>query len=144
MLDGAPSPKIGKKRKGQTNADLLLCQRNKPLIPVEVETTTDNCEKKLQSLFSYFNETEYTGIQFGLLVITNLRNNDWENYREKIERMIIEQQKDIAIILIFKQKAQLGDDLLSNLRKRNMYYSWDIKTINYRIYKNRQEKNGTI
>lgn len=38
ILDGAPSPKTGKGRLGQKNADILLCRGDKPIIPVEVET----------------------------------------------------------------------------------------------------------
>jgi hypothetical protein len=32
------------------------------MIPVEVETTTDNYGKKLKSLSSYFDEADYKGV----------------------------------------------------------------------------------
>jgi hypothetical protein len=142
VLDGAPSPKIGKGRKKQTNADLLLCQQDIPLIPVEIETTTDNYEKKLQSLSSYFDEEEYKGIQFGLLVITNLRKDDWEKYHETIEQEAKKQNRCVAIVYISKQKAQLDVNSSNNLRKRNIYYPHDIVTIRYWIRKNSKEVVG--
>ena len=73
ILDGAPSPKRGKGRRGQKNADILLCKGDKHLIHVEVETLVSKYEEKLKSLFDYLNNTtEFNGAEFGLLFMTNL------------------------------------------------------------------------
>jgi hypothetical protein len=71
-----------------------------------------------------------------------LRNDDWEKYHERIEQEARKQNSSIAIVYISKLKAQLEDNLLTNLRKRNIYYSWDIVTIRYWIYKDSKEEEG--
>lgn len=70
VLDGAPSPNVGTGRKGQVNADLLLCCDNKIVIPVEVETGVDQYVKKLESLKLYKAACPDT-ISFGLLLMAN-------------------------------------------------------------------------
>ena len=42
IIDGVPSAKTGGGRKGQRNADILLCKGDKPFVVVEVETVFDS------------------------------------------------------------------------------------------------------
>lgn len=56
VFDGAPSPIVGMGRKGQINADLLLCREEQPIIVVEVESTIKDYEKKLEHLKRYLDE----------------------------------------------------------------------------------------
>ena len=62
VLDGAPSPFVGKGRKGQKNADILLCKGDKPFIVVEVETIVSKYLEKIDSIAAYMENTkDYDG-----------------------------------------------------------------------------------
>jgi len=138
ILDGAPSPIIGKGRDGQKNADILLCKADKPLIPVEVETQFHKYKEKLDSLLAYINNrNDFDGIDFGILFMTNLCNgptkykHNWDN----IKKVIKEEKKcNIVLVSVIKEKASLKDTVLDTLRKRNDYFSWDITSIDYWIH----------
>ncbi len=148
ILDGAPSPKIGKGRKGQTNADILLCKVDKPLIPVEVETNVLKYEKKLKSLFDYLdNNKNFEGIEFGLLVMLNLCSGDKNHQHnwESIKQIVQENGKsNIALVSIIKEKPELKDSVLNELRGRNNYFPWDIIQIDYWIFGANQQREGTL
>lgn len=149
ILDGAPSPKIGKGRKGQTNADILLCKGDKPFIPVDVETNVSKYDEKLRSLFDYLNnKNNFSGIEFGLLFMTNLcaGNTKYKHNWEKIKRRINKNQKNnIALVSIIKERAHLEKiSPLNVLRKRNGYFPWDIITVDYWIYSANQTKEGNL
>jgi len=134
ILDGAPSPLIGKGRKGQTNADILLCKGDRPFIAVDVETNVSKYGEKLTSLFTYLNnKDDFDGIEFGLLFMTNLCNGNTK-YRhnwEEIKQRVTENKNDnIALVSIIKERAQLEkESSLNVLRKRNEYFPWDIVTV---------------
>ncbi len=149
ILDGAPSPEIGKGRRGQTNADILLCKGDKPLIPVEVETNVANYCKKLESLFSYLennnNFSRFT--EFGLLFMTNLCTGrmSYQHNWEKIKRRVLKGRNAIALVSIIKEKAQLENNSeLNVLRNRNQYYPWDIVTVDYWIYTPNETREGNL
>ena len=137
VLDGAPSPFVGKGRKGQKNADILLCKGDKPFIVVEVETTVVKYLEKIDSIAAYLENTKnYDGIAFGLLVMLNYKNgadkykHNWHGAKE----YAINKGIPIAFVSIEKSKADLGDTVLDQLKKRNEYYPWETSNIDYWIY----------
>lgn len=149
ILDGAPSPIIGRGRKGQTNADILLCKGDKPFIPVDVETNVSKYDEKLSSLFAYLNnKNNFNGVEFGLLFMTNLCNGDtkYKHNWEKIKHRVIENKKtNIALVSIIKERAQLENNSpLNVLRMRNDYFPWDIITVDYWIYSANRTKEGNL
>ena len=137
VLDGAPSPFVGKGRKGQKNADILLCKGDKPFIVVEVETTVVKYLEKIDSIAAYLENTKnYDGIAFGLLVMLNYTNgadkykHNWHGAKE----YAINKGIPIAFVSIEKSKADLGDTVLDQLKKRNEYYPWETSSIDYWVY----------
>ena len=137
VLDGAPSPFVGKGRKGQKNADILLCKGDKPFIVVEVETIVSKYLEKIDSIAAYMDNTkDYAGIAFGLLVMLNYTNgadkykHNWHGAKE----YAINKGIPIAFVSIEKSKADLGDTVLDQLKKRNEYYPWETSNIDYWIY----------
>lgn len=150
ILDGAPSPKIGGSRKGQTNADILLCKGDRPYIAVEVETNISKYDKKLDSLFTYLNnKNDFDGIEFGLLFMTNLcaGNTKYKQNWEKIKQRVTKNgENDIALISIIKERAQLKeeDTSLNALRRRNDYFPWNIITVAYWIYSANRITEGIL
>lgn len=142
VLDGAPSPIIGSGRTGQRNADILFCKGDEPLIIVEVETVVDKYPKKLESILQYLHSSDYKGLQFGILIMTNLCSNNENKKRKKykhnwdeIKSMVQGKKDNIALISIEKQKIlQLGESILGKLKRRNEYSSWQIINIDYWVY----------
>jgi hypothetical protein len=137
VLDGAPSPFVGKGRKGQKNADILLCKGDKPFIVVEVETLVSKYLEKIDSIVSYIGNTEdYDGISFGLLVMLNYTNgeNKYKHNWHDAKEYAINKDIPIAFVSIKKRKVDLGDTVLGQLKKRNEYYPWEISSIDYWIY----------
>jgi hypothetical protein len=137
VLDGAPSPFVGKGRKGQKNADILLCKGDKPFIVVEVETIVSKYLEKIDSIAAYMENTkDYDGISFGLLVMLNYTNgadkykHNWHDAKE----YAMSKDIPIAFVSIEKSKADLGDTVLDQLKKRNEYYPWETSNIDYWIY----------
>ncbi len=135
ILDGAPSPYIGKGRSGQKNADLLLCKNQTPFISVEVETQVYKFTSKLNALYNY--KEVFQSIDFGMLYMTNLTTgnlkykHNWDDIKKEI------QNKKQSIALISAEKTKLvfrEDDKWSNLLKRNDYSKWEIVNIDYWIY----------
>ena len=137
VLDGAPSPFVGKGRKGQKKADILLCKGDKPFIVVEVETIVSKYLEKIDSIAAYMDNTkDYAGVAFGLLVMLNYTNgadkykHNWHDAKE----YAISKDIPIAFVSIEKRKADLGDTVLDKLKRRNEYYSWEISSIDYWVY----------
>ena len=137
VLDGAPSPFVGKGRKGQKNAEILLCTGDKPFIVVEVETTVSKDLEKIDSIAAYMENTkDYDGISFGLLVMLNYTNgadkykHNWHDAKE----YAMSKDIPIAFVSIEKSKADLGDTVLDQLKKRNEYYPWETSSIDYWVY----------
>jgi len=137
VLDGAPSPFVGKGRKGQKNADILLCKGDKPFIVVEVETIVSKYLEKIDSIAAYMENTkDYDEISFGLLVMLNYTNgtdkykHNWHDAKE----YAMSKDIPIAFVSIEKSKADLGDTVLDQLKKRNEYYPWETSNIDYWIY----------
>ena len=137
VLDGAPSPFVGKGRKGQKNADILLCKGDKPFIVVEVETIVSKYLEKIDSIAAYMENTkDYDGISFGLLVMLNYTNgtdkykHNWHDAKEYA------MSKDIPItfVSIEKRRADLGDTVFDRLKRRNEYYPWETSSIDYWVY----------
>ena len=111
VLDGAPSPFVGKGRKGQKNADILLCKGDKPFIVVEVETIVSKYLEKIDSIAAYMENTkDYDGFSFGLLVMLNYTNgadkykHNWHDAKE----YAMSKDIPIAFVSIEKSKADLG------------------------------------
>ena len=111
VLDGAPSPFVGKGRKGQKNADILLCKGDKPFIVVEVETIVSKYLEKIDSIAAYMENTkDYDEISFGLLVMLNYTNgtdkykHNWHDAKE----YAMSKDIPIAFVSIEKSKADLG------------------------------------
>lgn len=149
IIDGAPAPIIGEGRKGQTNADILLCKGDSPFIVVEVETSVSKYNDKLSSLFKYLNnKNNFDGIEFGLLFMTNLCNvntkykHNWGKIKQRVTK---NKKNNIALVSIIKERTQLEKDSpLNVLRKRNDYFPWDIITVDYWIYSANQAKEGNL
>ena len=148
VLDGAPSPVIGKGRKGQKNADTLLCKGNLPFIVVEVETVVDKYEAKLDSLLQYIgNARNYLGIAFGLLFMSNLTTgtakyrHNWEPIKDKVRKS----GQNVALVSVEKEKSKLSDSVVDQLRKRNDYNSWEFSRIDYWVRDSTgKELSGTL
>ena len=137
VLDGAPSPFVGKGRKGQKNADILLCKGDKPFIVVEVETIVSKYLEKIDSIAAYLENTKnYDGIAFGLLVMLNYTNgeNKYKHNWHDAKEYAMSKDIPIAFVSIEKSKADLGDTVLDQLKKRNEYYPWETSNIDYWIY----------
>lgn len=134
VLDGVPSPFVGKGRKGQKNADILLCKGDKPFIVVEVETLVSKYLEKIDSIVSYIGNIEdYDGISFGLLVMLNYTNggNKYKHNWHNVKQYAISKDIPIAFVSIEKSKVDLGDTVLDHLKRRNEYYPWEISSIDY-------------
>lgn len=118
IIDGAPSPETGKGRKGQTNADILLCKGDGPFIPVEGETNVSKYHEKLSTLFTYLdNNNNFDGIEFGLLFMTNLCKGDTKykhNWEEIKQRVIKNKTNDIALVSIIKERAPMENPSFLN------------------------------
>lgn len=149
ILDGAPSPIIGKGRSGQKNADLLLCKRDKPLIVVEVESGVSKYEEKIDSILKYLtNYDDFDGIEFGLLIMSNVYDalkgmkykHNWTSIKDKVKKT----KEAIVLVSIEKSKGQLDDSPLSRLRGRNDYYPWNIVNIDYWIHATSQNIEGNL
>lgn len=139
VLDGAPSPKTGEGRRGQKNADILFCRLANPLIVVEVETVVGKYRDKLESIKAYFdNNTDYEGLQIGLLVMTNLCTGDrkYKHNWETIKREVRQANRNIALVSIEKEnhRKELDNSVLGRLKKRNDYYPWQIENIDYWVH----------
>jgi len=137
VLDGAPSPFVGKGRKGQKNADILLCKGDKPFIVVEVETIVSKYLEKIDSIAAYLENTKnYDGIAFGLLVMLNYTNgeNKYKHNWHDAKEYAMSKDIPIAFVSIEKSKADLGDTVLDQLKKRNEYYPWETSSIDYWVY----------
>ena len=137
VLDGAPSPFVGKGRKGQKNADILLCKGDKPFIVVEVETTVVKYLEKIDSIAAYLENTKnYDGIAFGLLVMLNYTNgeNKYKHNWHDAKEYAMSKDIPIAFVSIEKSKADLGNTVLDQLKRRNEYYPWETSSIDYWIY----------
>ncbi|HNW71968.1 MAG TPA: hypothetical protein PKK70_03550 [Candidatus Paceibacterota bacterium] len=137
VLDGAPSPSIGKEngRKGQKNSDLLLCKNSKPFIPIEVETDVKKYQSKFESLVEYINNFE--SIEFGILYMTNLTNgvtkykHNWHDLKKNVYG------NKYPLVLISSEKNKINfesQNEWSNLLKRNDYAPWEIVNIDCYIY----------
>jgi len=137
ILDGPPSPLIGKGWKGQKHADILLCKKDKPFIVVEVETEVKNYSKKIDSIIQYLGNNEvFNGLKFGLLFMSNLRNHN-EKYKHKLDQIKEELKKQkfsIALVSVVKEKSKFQPSVLSDLRNRNVYSQWEIDKIDYWIH----------
>jgi hypothetical protein len=149
ILDGAPAPITGNGRTGQKNADILLCQEDKPIIPVEVETKVDKYSDKINSIVAYIdNKIDFDGIEFGMLFMTNLCNGKlkYKHNWDFIKQEVLNKKKySIALISIIKQNLKLGKSTLDNLKNRNDYYPWEILAIDYWIIdKYSNVKEGTL
>jgi len=149
ILDGAPSPTIGNGRDKQNNADLLLCKRDKPLIVVEVESGVSKYEQKINSILKYLsNRKDFDGLEFGLLIMSNIYNgSNYGKYKHNwtpIKNKVKESKENIVLVSIEKSKAKLGDSPLDRLRRRNDYYPWDIVNIDYWIHTTSQNIEGNL
>jgi len=137
VLDGAPSPIIGKEngRKGQKNSDLLLCKNSKPFIPIEVETDVKKYISKFETLVDYINNFE--SIEFGILYMTNLTNgaakykHNWDDLKKKVY------ENKYPMVLISSEKNKINfesQSKWSELLKRNDYSPWEIVNIDCYVY----------
>ena len=137
VLDGAPSPITGGQRLGQKNADVLLCKADRPFIVVEVETNVARYHDKLKSVQAYMQgNVVYTGIELGMMVMTNLckgamkYKHNWDEIRGEIANG----GNTIALVSIEKARVPLDESVLGRLRSRNDYYPWEIANIEYWVH----------
>lgn len=135
VLDGAPSSKK-KGRHGRKHADILLFKKKKPYVVVEVESGASEYCKKIDSIQKYLTIKKFDGLEFGLLVMTNvygLKRGEscWDILKNKIKKM----KGNIALVSLEKTEANLGTSRLDHLRSldKNGYSSKTIVKIVYRI-----------
>ena len=146
VLDGAPSPNIGSRRRGQRNADILLFQNKKPYVVVEVESGVSKYCEKISSIQRYLrNIKEFDGLKFGLLIMTNMYDckkckHNWDVIAGEIKKM----EETMVFVSIEKRKAVLGVSPLEKLRSRNDYYPWDIEKIEYWIHTPTRDIRGSL
>ena len=146
VLDGAPSPNVGSRRRGQRNADILLFQDNRPYVVVEVESGVSKYCEKINSIQRYLrNAKEFDGLKFGLLIMTNMYDykkckHNWDVIADEIKKM----EETMAFVSIEKRKAMLGVSPLEKLRRRNDYYPWDIEKIEYWIHAPTRDIRGSL
>lgn len=133
VVDGAPSPKVGGGRTGQKNADLLLCN-NHINIPVEVENTIYNYQKKLKAINEYIQNDKK--IPFGLMIMGNWNSTlTYTHHWEDIKKIIKEQNIPIGLISIEKKKLSKQHKKIDILSKNdNPYSQFEIVSIDYWIY----------
>jgi len=149
ILDGAPSPIIGQGRTGQQNADILLCKGNKPFIVVEVQTEIKKYEEKVDSILSYLhNGKDFSGLEFGLLIMTNCAAGDLK-YRHNWDSKEIKSKVDkakgtIALVSIEKSRIPSDNSVLGRLRSRNDYYPWEIVNIDCRVHTADRNVEGNL
>lgn len=146
VLDGAPSSSRGHGRRGQNNADLLLCRQKKPYIVVEVESGVSNYQDKIETIQKYLENTkEFNGLRFGLLIMTDMYDlpkgkTCWDIIRNKIKKI----KFPIALVFIEKKKIKPDNSPLGILRKLNTYYPKDVVAVDYWIHTSNQDKKGTL
>lgn len=137
VLDGVPSSKKKGKR-GRKHADILLFKKKKPYVVVEVESGASEYCKKIDSIQKYLTIKKFKGLEFGLLVMTNvygLKRGEscWDILKNKIKKM----KGNIALVSLEKKedKKNLGTSRLDRLRKldKNGYSSKTIVKIVFRI-----------
>lgn len=144
VLDGATSAFTGEGRKGQKNADLILCSNKNPLIVVEVETTANKYLDKLDSLVDYLKNEEVYGLIAGLMIMTNYctscdkfglnyYEHNWEPIKEKIKKDYSNYSFILVSIEKENQKEILGNAKEDKIRTRNSYHPWKINNIEYWI-----------
>lgn len=149
ILDGAPSHTIGNGRKGQQNADVLLCKKDKPFIVVEVESDIAQYPSKVKSLKGYLENLEdFTGLEFGVLVMSNANNADkrrrYKHHWDSIANVVEESGKSMVLISLEKDNIKPDGSILGRLRRPNGYSSWNIVKIDYKIYHRREIKEGNL
>lgn len=148
IIDGAPSPIIGTERKGQKNADVLLCKGNIPYIIVEVETNVNKYEDKIDVLIAYLNNTnEYPGLEIGILLMSNLCTGEkkYKHNWEPVKKILSKVEPTIGLISIEKSSAVINNTPLGKIRKRNDYYPWDINKIDFWIHSGKNNiLNGNL
>lgn len=137
VLDGAPSPRRGDKRCRKKYADILLLKHKKPYVVVEVESYYGNYRGKIESIEKYFkNKTEFNGLDFGLLIMTNIYDfpkgkKCWDYVENKIKTI----KDPIAFVSIEKKTVKSDKTPLDHFREINNNFKMkDIEEINYRIY----------
>ena len=142
VLDGAPAAVIGEGRSGQTNADAILCYDDRPAVAVEVESVAENYAVKLESLSKYFSNChDYDGLEYGMLVMLNLRTNVPSSQRYVTDDRQFEALKEsarartggFALLSIEKRTERMGLQYIStplaHLRMRNDYYPWRVNRV---------------
>lgn len=141
VLDGAPSPEIGKGRTGQINADLLLLENEIPKIIIEVETV--NWMKKAENIIKYLDNENYNDAK-GLLLLTIVKAKEIEGNifhsskkeEENLKRVktsIKRAKKNISIIEIWRKRIKPKDkeSFFTKIQERTDYYKWQICSIKY-------------
>lgn len=146
VLDGAPSPNVGARRRGQRNADILLFQNNKPYVVAEVESGVSKYCEKINSIQRYLRNTkEFDGLKFGLLIMTNMYDykkceHNWDVVEDEVKKM----KETMAFISIKKKKEKWDDTPLGKLRSRNNYYPWSLEKIDYWIHTSTRDIRGNL
>ncbi len=136
ILDGAPTPRErqrkrrGHKRRGQKNADIILCKQKKPYVVVEVELW--NYLDKIKTIQKYVKDKELFGdLKFGLLVMTNGYDDPqegescWKVIKDEIKKM----RSDVAVVFLEKNNESLDVSAQDRLRKLNPFSSKTIGKI---------------
>jgi phosphopantetheine adenylyltransferase len=148
ILEGVFSPIRSGHRKGQRNADILLCQNRKLYVVVEVESSVSHYEEKLRTVKQYLHN--YPEIQFGLLVMTNINTpkggapyvHNWDSIKDIVKK----EEEPIALVSIEKTGISYnGDSALCNvMKKSSRYYMWQVSNIDFFICANQQVIEGNL
>jgi len=117
ILDGAYSLK--NTGKGRRNADLILCEDDKPVVVVEVESGISKYSEKIDSLKEYL--CEKTRLEFGILIMLNgwqEKSGKGKLFGHNFENIVVNVKKNILLISIKKDKSK---PIIKETKKRPHY-----------------------
>lgn len=136
VLDGVPHAGKGNEKR---YADLLLCRDSLPLIVVEVESTVKNYDEKLETLYKYLDNTEeFSGLQFGMLVLLNDTSGKgrYQHHRDKRKIKICQDTRNIVLVSLQKHGEPLpfNAETHARLSKATGYSEWVYQSIDFWIH----------
>ncbi len=150
VLEPAPANQVDIGNRGKS-ADTLLCSDSTPIVVTEVESTVDKYNYKLETVESYLdNQTEFSGLEFGLLFLlnwTNRRDTTYTHQWDELKKSIKETKHNIALVSFVKERAELpfNEDLHPRLMEERGYYQWRYTSIDFWIhFEDQQIKSGNL
>ena len=144
VLDTAPANQVGQRNKGKL-ADLLLCSDSTPIVVAEVESTVKKYNDKLKVVESYLNnQEEFSGLEFGLLLLLNWTGRKRDNYHpnwDELKASIEKTKHNIALVSFEKKATELpfNRDSHPRLMEERGWFQWGYTSIDFWIHFNDQQ-----